>query len=433
MLHKKSIKLAVFLIIVFYGFSNISGQRVLSLDQAVELALENNKDLLIAQLELEYAEAQINEAYGAAYPVIGANLGSSHTNKVRTMRIPAEDGVTEIPMGNRNNYFANINVTQPIWVGGKVGAALEGAKLFKGFMGHNVEHIKRRIIYITKLSYYGALLSNAYVDIFESALSQAEKHFAQVRDMYGEGMASRFDMLRAEVAVSNARPAFLQAKNGHQMDLVRLKKILGIDLDEELSLSDELVYIPFEITEEEGVLSAMQNREDLKALELEINMNEILIRINKADYYPSLFFNAEYNMTRDRSASSNIYGEASAGFLLRWSFDFGTKGRIRQSDVRMRQSIHKRAQILEDIKYEVKEAFIGLQEAESIILSQEKVIEMAQEALQIAEVRYQSGTGTHLEVTDAQFSLNQAKTNYIHAMFDFIIARATVEKVIGIL
>lgn len=423
----------IYTILIFLSLYSINAERLLSLEEAIDIALENNRDLLIAGKELDYANAQIKEAYGAAYPVIDINLGSSHQNKVRKMSIPTEEGIMEIPMGNKNNYFGNISITQPIWVGGKVGAALEGAKQFKSFMSHNVENIRQQIIYATKVSYYAVLLSHAYMDISESTLRQSESHYKQVKDMYEQGMASRFDLLRAEVAVSNNKPSFLKAQNGYELSLIRLKSILSIDLDDKIVIKDEFVYEPYDITEEEGLLYAMENREDLKAMELEIKMNETMKRITQADYYPSIFFNTEYSAVRDTSARNNVYGEASAGFLLRWSFNFGTRGRIDQSDIRVRQSVHQRAKLKSDIENDIREAYLKLQEAESIILSQKKVIEVAEEALQIAEVRYQSGTGTHLEITDAQLSLNMAKTNYIQALFDYIVARATVDKVIGIL
>lgn len=423
----------LFLIIILSGFGITFSEYVLKLEEAVELALQNNRNLLVMKMEMEYADSQITEAYGAAFPVIGVNLGSKHQNRVRTMMLPTEEGVMEIPMGSKDNYFGNINITQPLWVGGKVGSALEGAKQFRKFMAHNFQNTRQQIIYVTKVSYYSVVLSDAAVDISGNALLQAEKHYEQVKNMHDQGIASRFDLLRSEVAVSNLRPAYIQAKNNYELALVRLKNIIGMNLDEKILVDGNLEYEPEKVSELDLYELAFSKREDLKAIDLQIDMNETIHRIFRADYYPSVFFMADYSASRDKTAKNDIYAELSASFVIRWNFDFGTKGRIKQADVRIRQAIYNREQLKADIEYEVKQAYLNLKEAESIIISQQRVIDIAEEALQIAEVRYESGTGTHLEVTDAQFSLNLARTNYIQALFGYYVAKTTIDKVTGIL
>ncbi len=423
------ITLSIFLL----GNTAFSEAISLTMDDCIALALEKNKNLLVVRQEIDYARAQVDEAYGAAFPVLKINAGSRHQDKVRTMMIPTEDGVITIPTGKKDTYFGNISIAQPIWVGGKVGAALEGAKLYEKYIAHTFENTRQEIVYGTKISFYSVMLAQAMEDITHKALMQAEAHFEQVKKLFDQGMASRFDLLRSEVAVSNLKPAYIEAKNAYQLSLLRLKSFIGMPSETELALEGELTYVPEEMQYDQGLKIALEKREDLRALDVQINMNRTIQRINKADYYPSLFFNADYSASRDKSATSNIYGELSASFILSWSFDFGIKGVVKQSDIRIKQTIFRKEQLITDIEYEVKQAFMNLKEAEAIIMSQKRVISMAEESLNIAQVRFQSGTGTHMEVTDAQFSLNMARTNYIQALYGYMTAKTTIEKVIGLL
>ncbi len=426
------ILMVIFIIFMMNSFS-YSSELNLTVSDCIEMALKNNKNIMIVRQEIEYADAQIKEAYGAALPVISLNAGSKHQDKVRTMTIPSEDGTIEIPTGKKDTYYGNITLTQPLWVGGKVGAAVDGAKLYEKYVTHTFENTKQQIVYAVKISCYTVMLADEMRDISEKALIQAENHFKQVKKLYDQGMASRFDLLRSEVAVSNSRPPYLEAENAYDLAVLKLKNIIGLPSEADIVISEEFRYIPEDLSIEEGLSTALENRQDLRALDIQVDMNRVIRKINYSDYYPSIFFNADYSASRDKTAKNDIYGELSAGLMLSWSFDFGTRGSVKQADIRIKQAIFQKEQLITDIEYEVKQAFLNLKEAEAVILSQEKTISMAEESLRIAEVRYQSGTGTHIEVTDAQFSLNMARTNYIQALYGYFVARTTIEKVIGIL
>lgn len=433
----KELKFMIIAITLILASTSFAAE-VLTLEESIEIALENNRNLRLAQQELRHAQGQITEAWGGALPTVSVDAGVLYKEEKPTMTLLNYNNPMDPPIvlevGERDNYFANVTVTQPIWVGGKVGAALAGAKLYSKYAQHNFQNAEQMVIYGTKLAFYGVLLAEESVKVAEESFELSQKHLERVQKFYEQGLVSRFDLLRAEVNVANTEPKVISAINSLDLAINKFKSTIGLDLEEEVELKGDLAFDPYEIDYDAALDLALENRQDWKALDYQIAGQEKLVRIRKGDYYPIIALMGKYEGSQSGLKEDSAWSkELSATLALSWSWEYGIRGRVRQEKARYAQLNIQKRQMKDDIELAVKEAILSLEEAKEILMSQSKTVGQAEESYHIAEVRYENGTGTELEVSDARLALNLAKMNYIKALFDYSVAKTTLQKVTGTL
>jgi outer membrane protein TolC len=286
-----------------------------------------------------------------------------------------------------------------------------------------------------KRLFYGLLLAFETERITKELISQAESHYNEVKNKYKEGTASRFDLLQSKVQVSKVMPQFVRAKNAEQLIASELKKLLGVNMNDDITLKGSLESSPIEVKEEEFLKTAYANRPELvmKALGMDINRQEI--EVARADSMPQVIagFNYDYRSNDVEDMFNPRHNNWNAGVKVSLSvFDgFAAKAKVDEARVRYAQAKLEKEDLSELIALEVRKACLDITQAESIIASQKDSVDEAKEALKIAEASYDSGVITNLDVLDAQVSLSQIEQNLSGAVYDHIMAKAYLDISMG--
>ena len=250
-------------------------------------------------------------------------------------------------------------------------------------------------------------------------------------------------MLRADVSVANERPLLIQARNDYRISKNNLSNDLGYNLphdiweDIPLQLTDQLEAGPYDVNLPDAIQQALADRSELVALRKGEELQQINIINAKSGYKPTAQVFAGYTWNNSQFIDPTDLGYSihgwNAGGEVSWDIFDGllTHGKVVQA-----RALYEKSQTdLDDesrqIELEVRTAYSDFIEAKEVLDSQKTVLAEADEALREARARAEAGTGTQLDVLDAETSLTQARTTNAQALHDYDVARAKLERAIG--
>jgi outer membrane protein TolC len=287
-----------------------------------------------------------------------------------------------------------------------------------------------------KASFGGVLLAQEMSGLAKQSLELAEAHLKNVEQLYKQGVASEYELIRARVQVAQLVPASIKADNELDRALIVFRNTLGLSADERVGPEGELERKPVVTSVEEAFAQAKQKRNDIAAAQLRVQGMKAALDVAKADRYPSLSFVGNANMQTDEPRLKSEDWRAkmwSATVDLSFPIFDGlrTKGKIRQTKAEFEQARLLSEQAIDGVRLEVEQAVSKLVEARKLMDSQVASVEQAQKGLDIADIRYKNGVGTQLEVLDAQVSLATARTNHFMSVYEHFMAVAELERATG--
>jgi outer membrane protein TolC len=287
------------------------------------------------------------------------------------------------------------------------------------------------------------LLAVQEITVNEASVNLLQKELEDQQRRYDAGTVPHFNVLRAEVAVANERPALIQARNNYRIAKNNLSNLLGYNLPREiwedipLNLTDTLDAAPYQVDLPTAIQQALDKRTELVALRQTAELQRLNVVNAKAGYKPTVQVFAGYNwynaqFTPPVELTHDINGW-NAGAQLSWDIFDGmlTHGKIVQARALYDKSKTDLDDRARQIELEVRTDYSDFIMAREVLDSQLKVQEEAEETLREASARADAGTGTQLDVLDAQTSLTQARTTEVQALHDYDAARARLERAIG--
>ena len=413
--------------------------RPLSLVDSLNLALSQNATILKAKSDLQANYGVVIQTRAIALPQVVASGQYKNTERSAIESFPVP-GISALP---DQNWNAGIQVVQSIYQGGKLIAAIRAAQLIKQQSLLQYQTVVDDTLLNTRLAYYDVLLAAQQIVVHESSVKLLAQELEDQQRRYNAGTVPHFNVLRAEVAVANERPILIQARNNYRIAKNNLANLLGYYLprdiweDIPLNLSDPLDAPPYQIDLPQAIEQALGHRTELAALRKEEDLQRENVVSARSGYKPTIqvfagydWYNAQFTAPVD--LDHDIHGW-NAGAQLSWDIFDGmlTRGKVVQA-----RALYEKSQTdVEDtgrqIELEVRTDYSQFIEAREVLDSQTTVQAEAEEALREAESRAAAGTGTQLDVLDAQTSLTQARTTEIQALHDYAAARARLERAIG--
>lgn len=430
--------LLLFITVLLGGlFQSVNAERVLSIDDVRKLALENNRQYLTAKEELTIADAEITTARAGGLPHI--NLNSYYTRNLSLPTVflnPEGEDPISFKTGFKHDFGTSLSLKQSLWSGGRVINAYKVAKLYKKYANALVHQVEYNIVAAAEKLYHAAILTQSNYDVVLKAYEANSENLEVAQKLYDKGMISEYELLRAKVEKANLQPQLIQTESAVKLAQKDLKSFIGIPLDERIQLVDinSDVAVVENLKLDSLVAYAIENRPELKQAEYTTEMSRRAVSIMKADYYPKLEAVSSYNWnaTSDQlSLSQNSTTSWSAGITVSIPI---FKGGETRGNVKKYHAEYKQAEIDErdkriNLELEVEKAYDMLIEAKKSLDVQSETINQAEEGLRIANVRYESGVGTQLEVISAQSALTQARNSLAYAKYSFETAKSELKRV----
>jgi outer membrane protein len=450
----------------------VSDTLFLTLDDAVHKALRDSEEMAAARATLAQAESQVTQAVSGALPQVSSNV--VYNRAIRTIfdqaaappalpdtLIPPAFDLDKpprerfdllsglliqdfigalfqgLPFGRKNTYIATFSLAQPLYVGGKVGSALRVARHFQAAANDQVRETEAETIFQVRAAYLTASVAQRLQFIALESRRVAGEHFRQVESFFEAGTASEFDLLRARVDLENRDPVVIQAENGANLALLNLKRLVNIPAGQPVRLVTSLDPAFVEVNEAELARLVMA-RPILNAAQEAVAMRQEAVKIARADRLPNLM------LTGTMGFQGFPDGPMPPGFdnwRKDWSialalsipiFDgFRTRGRIDQAQADLKLARVEEAQLREALELQLEGTLAEYRTARAQIQARRQTVNLAERALELAEVRYGSGLSTQLEVSDAALLLDQARVNEVQALFDYVQILAQLERLSG--
>lgn len=415
-----------------------SEELTLSLDQAFALAEKHDLTLTAARLEVETGDAQVREAISAALP----NISFSST-LMRNMIVPTMyfEPIGRVPVGTANDITSEISLQQPIWLAGKVGMALKAARTYRQIARNMLSANRAKLKSDVVKEYFGLALMQEVVRVTGEAVAQAERHAETVKRMYEVGMASEFDLLRAQVEFKSLEPQIASALKNADLARISFCNRLGINPFQQITLTDKLStdtksVVPLGV--DEAYNSARETRPEFTVFGLRESLDKISVKAEKRNlYWPNFVFGLSYRRQFQENKLDRMrdaYWPESFTWVLSMSiplFDgFATPAKIQKAKIGLRRTQLEQTQLEQGIRLEVSLALNELKRAQDQVNSLESALELAEKVLDIGQTRYEQGIGTELEVLDTQLALQRAQLGYLQGLYDLRVANAEYARIV---
>lgn len=410
--------------------------RPLSLTDCLNIALSQNATVLKAKNDLDAQYGVVVQTRAVALPQVQATGQYKDTDPNAIESFP---GFSQ----PHQNWNAGVQIVQSIYEGGKIVAALRAASVTKQQALAQYQTVIADTLLGARVAYYDVLLAAQQITVHEASVNLLQKELEDQQRRYDAGTVPHFNVLRAEVAVANERPALIRARNNYRIAKNNLSNLLGYNLPREiwedipLNLTDTLDAAPYQVDLPAAIQQALARRTELVAARKTAELQRLNVVNAKAGYKPTIqvfagygWYNAQF--TPPVELDHDIRGW-NAGAQLSWDIFDGmlTRGKVIQAKALYEKSRTDVDDKGRQIELEVRTAYSDFIEAREVLESQQKVQEQADEALREARARADAGTSTQLDVLDAETSLTQARTTQIQALHDYAVARARLERAIG--
>jgi len=431
---RKILKLMLPWIIILILLASIpvfSEETEMTLEEARNTALKENPDMVKSSSSIREADRGITEARGYLVPWLDG--GAEYTRYGRENIVDLSFlGLPPLESQSQNNWKAYISLSQTLFNYG-LWTNYDIAKLNLINAEYGYDITKQNVLFEVDKSYYGVLQANSFKELSVETVEQYEVHLKDTEKQYKQGVVPKYDILRVEVELAQSKEDLVTANNNVDLSLAGFNKSMGISLESPVNIKESLKYELWDIEYEDCLSYAMKNRPDLQQMDTLIEIADENITYARSEHYPTVDLSAVYYTQNENAfqVPNDWYIKVSASVPIFHGYSITAK--VEKAEEQLFQVEQDRELLRQQAELEVKQAYLNLKSSlEKIDVTSRSVI-LAEESMRMANVRYEGGVASISEVIDTQVALTQAKTNYINAVYDYDIARVTLEKAMGML
>jgi outer membrane protein len=409
---------------------------VLNIDRCIEIAIIKHPNISAQKGAILASRSRVGEAESNYYPQIGASAGYSRIHSITNNSGAVSTGINGTSSGSFggsfDQYSGGFTLSQNIYDFGRTSTQVNIQKLNLNSSSSDLETVTEQIIFNVKQAYYGLLQAQRNSIVAAETVKQFQQHLEQAQGFYEVGTKPKFDVTKAEVDLSNSKLSLIKAENAVKVARVTLNNALGVPDAPEYSIEDNLSFQKYPVTFEAAIDQAYKNRPDLQSTVAKRMAAEKTVDRAKRDYLPFLTGNAGYSVGGNRISSLDEGWNVGVAMSFPVFNGFITKNQIEEAKGNLDTARANEDALKQGILLDVQQAYLNLNVAEDSIATTELTVKQATENFDIANGRYAAGVGNPIEVTDAEVLLSNAKTANIQALYDYKIARASLEKAMGI-
>jgi outer membrane protein len=402
----------------------------LSLEQCLAIALKYHPTLRVSLATVEASKARIEQALANYYPQVNFNTAySSSTYNVF--------GAGPFLVGKTYNWtfydFFTVGptLTQTIYDFGRTPNTVKINRENTKANEQDFITTKQTIVLNVKQAYFVLIQFHRLVKVAEDTVRQIQEHLNQARAFLRAGTVPEIDVTQAEVDLANAELAQIRARNGVQVAQITLNNAMGLRQDLSFPIEDTLEFKKSEITLQEILQAAYEQRPEILQLKARQLSQEATVKVAQASYYPLLSGNASY-LYRGIHVN-DLYWDMTIGATLTVPIfsGFSSPNQVAEARAILKNLQAQEETTRQNIRLEAEQAYLSLKEAEESVRVSGKALAQAEKKYGLATGRYRVGVGSPLEVTDAEVSLANARVNSIQSLAGYKIAEARIEKAMG--
>lgn len=406
-----------------FGIADATETRAISLDDGVQMALQNNRSVnqYIASRE------SARWAYSLARRQSGPTL--SFSTSATKVGGPYYDN-----LGYDRTFQNSVTASIPIYQGGSLKQSRVYARYGLNAADLQLENTLQQIRETSTSYYYQLLQYRNLVEVNMESVRTLQEHLNNVNAQFRVGTVAKSDVLASQVELANAQQSLITAQNNYDLAVATMNNFIGLPTDTILQPRDQLTYRKYNLKLEDCIEYALQNRPDIAAADYAIKQAISQKESAKAGKRPTVSASATKSITGEDPFDDDISNYWTAGVSATWNFWDGgvTSAQIHEAEAAIVQAEESAASTRESVQLGVRTAWLNLNAAEKNIGTTQVAVEQAEEDYHIAQVRYGAGVGTNLDVMDASEKLTSARTNYYTALYNYNTSKASLDRAMGI-
>ncbi len=467
----------------------------LTLDKAIEIALSESPSVNVANLEIQKKKYAKKSAQSALYPQIDAIGQYQRTLQKQVMYMdgafdiagmltpvmesaltpviagaeqtfqqdvpgytsgdlvknieantpkptPDDGGSSDsgggITVGRDNNWTAGFNLSWPLVVP-TLWKSLQISSLDVELSVEKARASKIDMVNAIRKSFYGVLLAQDSYQVLKQSYDNAVLNYNDIKNKYNQGLVAEFDLIRADVRVKNVKPNVIQAQNALNLASLSLKALMGVDMDQSITISGSLKdYEEGLFAEIVSIDTSLVNNSALRQFDLQNEQLQKTLELYKAQYLPTIAVSGSYlymSMNNDFKFGDykwNPYSFVTLNVSIPIFNGFKKQSDIRQTKVSLEQMKWQREDVVRNLKLAINSNVNNMTNYVEQVMSTKDAVAQAQKGYEISQKLYDTGMGTLLDLNDAQLALTQTSLAFNQAIYNYLASKADLDKTLGI-
>lgn len=418
----------------------------MSLQQCVKYGVENHLSIKNASLDADGANSRIKETIGTGLPQINGKIEFVDNLNIQNQFLPANifdpsapsDLIVPVAFGLQYSGNANVTVSQLVF-DGTYFVGLQAAKAYKDLMQKSIEQSKIEVAQNISSAYYMVLVGEEQLKFLNNNKGTLDSLLRDTRIMYENGFVEKLDVDRIEVNVNNINIELEKVKRLNETSMMLLKFQMGMDLNADLKLSDDLSGLKSALSDPGAVAPNFESRIEYRLLKSQKTLYELDRKRYQVMAYPSVgaFLNLGYNTGQNELGewfkTDNWKGYSMLGVSVNVPIfsGFTRKHKMAQSQTTIDQTDNNLKMLELSISLEVAQYKNQLQNALNTMKAYDKNVVLAESVYETTKIKYKAGVGSNLEVIEAEGSLKESKSNYNSAIYEALMAKLNLDKALG--
>lgn len=410
---------------------------VLNLDKALEIALNDNPTIKVAEEEIALKKVAHKETWQNLLPEASISGSMSHT--ITAPQFSIGDQTVKMGKDKANTVTGALSISLPLFAPA-VYRAMSLTKTDIELALEKSRATKQDLVNQVTKAYYQLMLSQDSYDVLQKSYKLAEDNFNIVNAKYQQGAVSEFDKISAEVQMRSVKPNVISAGNAVTLSKLQLKVLMGITADVDIKIDDSLAAYEeavFANQLESKMHEGLSNNTTMKQLELNRLMLQKNIKSLRTNFMPTLGLGYSYQYQSMNNNSWNLFNYnygSSSSLVFNLSiplYKASNFTKLKSNRIQIRQLDQNRIDTERKLNMQI-ESYQDNMAASSEQVSSNKVnVNQAEKAVQIAGKRYEVGKGTVLELNTSQVQLTEAELTYNQSIYDYLVAKADLDMVLG--
>ncbi len=407
-------------------------QTRLTLEQCIDMALENNPEIARNIWNTKTAMAEKDIVQGRLWPEIGVVGGYSHYRDDRLIT-PRRPGGPDALQFTDQLVSGDIVLSMPLYTGGKIKNEVKATEQIVQSTQYQLLRNRRELVFNVSNIFYSMLGQQAVVDSLTFSQKALEEHHKIVAELLNAQKAARVDLLRTEVRLADIEQQLLRERNVLNIQHALLANLLGLNQQEKyVEIEGELMEVDLPANIDQGIELAFKNRQDYRSLEARANAQQRKLDIAKAGRLPEISLRASYGNRWDADSSQdNEVGQV--GILVAIPLFEGGRidAGVRREYSRLRAKKEALRELQLQIRLELETSVSNIESTRARINVTEKAVEQSKESLRIESEKYDYGKGAIVDVLDAQSAMLESQKNYYRALAEYNTALAQFHLAVG--
>jgi outer membrane protein TolC len=409
-------------------------QDKLTLKQCIDLALQNSQALQIADESITGAGLKVNESRSQVLPQV--NIGGSYTRMTLVQEFAISFGgqTFKAKFGVANNYDFRATAAEQLFTWGRITKSIELSKVGVDLAKDGLDMTKQIVSYQVAPIFYGLIFLREAIKVLDDNIGLFQKKLDIMTQRYKAGLVSSFDTSTLEVQISTLRAQRLDFENTIRKLNIAFNTLAARSADAVLDPQGRVDDAPLPVDKDALLGAAQAQRVEFEQLTHQSRITQLSIDIARAANKPSLILGLNYDFRNGYLPNINqIKGNFMASLTLNFPvFDgFRTSALAAEGESGLRTLDLQRKNLLRSVNLEIETSLSDLRNIEEKIVIEKLKIKQAEDALRIAEDRYQKGFLSATDYVESQNNVNTAKLNHLQLLYNRILGRYNLDRAIG--